>query len=78
MLFRLLNVIRVDAIGRIMITLACAGARNKTASERLARVIVGLVFTVPAKDNFMADKMVDDDRGFDLEALRRYQRGKGT
>ncbi|MEP3276409.1 MAG: hypothetical protein ABJN26_09900 [Stappiaceae bacterium] len=76
MLFRLLNIFRAGVIGKIMIMLADAGARNRTIFERIARFIVGRVFTVPKQDDFMADAYVDNDEGFDLEELRRYQSGK--
>lgn len=78
MLSRLLNLFRADFIGQTMIAFSSAGARNKTVWDRIARFIVGLVFTVPKKDDFMADSLIDDDLGFDVEALRRYQRGDGS
>jgi len=76
MLFRLLNVLRADFVGKTMIFLADAGARNRTPFDRVARVILSLVFTVPKQDDFMADDYVDNDEGYDLEELRRYQSGR--
>jgi hypothetical protein len=75
MLFKLLNVFRLEIVGKIMVVLVDAGARNRTVFERISRFIVGLVFTVPKNDDFMADDFVDNDMGFDLEELRRYQSG---
>ena len=75
MLFRMLNVLRHGWIGKLMIFLVDAAARNRTPFERIARVIVGMVFTVPKKDDFMADEYVDNDQGYDVEELRRYQQG---
>ena len=76
MLFRLLNVFRFQWVGKLMIFLVDASARGKTPFEKVARVIVDRVFTVPKHDNFMADDYVDNDQGYDLEELRRYQRGE--
>ena len=76
MLFRLLNIFRQDFVGKTMIILADAGARNRTPFDKVARVIVSMVFTVPKHDDFMADDFVDNDEGFDLDELRRYQRGE--
>ncbi len=76
MLFRLLNVFRFPWVGKLMIFLVDAGARGKTPFEKSARFIVDKVFTVPKHDNFMADDYVDNDQGYDLEELRRYQRGE--
>lgn len=76
MLFKLPNIFRFPWIGQTMIFLADAGARNRTPFEKVARVIVDKVFTVPRHDDFMADKFVDEDVGFDLEELRRYQKGE--
>jgi len=76
MWFRLLNILRADFIGKTMIFLAESGARNRTLFDRVARVILTLVFAVPKHDDFMADDFVDNDSGYDLEELRRYQSGK--
>ena len=74
MMSRLLNVFRWGLIGKIMVIFVDCGARNRTWFDRFARVIVGWVFLVPKNDNFMADAYVDNDQGYDLEELRRYQR----
>ncbi|MEQ8792333.1 MAG: hypothetical protein RIK00_05270 [Algiphilus sp.] len=76
MLFRLLNAWRADLVGKLMIALAHRGARNRTVFDRIARSIVSQVFVVPKKDDFMADEFIDNDTGYDLEELRRYQRGE--
>jgi len=76
MWFRLLNVLRAEFIGKTMIFLAESGARNRTPFDRVARFILSLVFTVPKQDDFMADDYVDNDAGYDLEELRRYQSGQ--
>lgn len=76
MLFRLLNVFRAEWIGRLMTFLVDASARNRTPFEKLSRFIVNEVFRLPKQDDFMADSYVDNDEGFDLEELRRYQRGE--
>ena len=76
MLFKLLNVFRFGWIGKLMIFLVDAGARNGTVFEKIARVIVNLVFFMPKKDDFMADEYIDNDMGYDLEELRRFQRGE--
>lgn len=76
MLFKLLNMVRFPWIGQLMIFLADAGGRNRTPFEKLSRFIVAKVFTVPKSDDFMADDFVDNDEGYDLEELRRYQRGE--
>ena len=76
MLFRLLNVFRAEFVGKTMIFLADAGARNRTPFDKVARVILKMVFIVPKSDDFMADDYVDNDQGYDLEELRRYQRGQ--
>lgn len=73
MLFRLLNVTRADIVGKLMTMLVQASSRNRTMGERVARVIVSRVFAVPRQDNFMADEFVDNDMGYDLAELRRYQ-----
>jgi len=76
MLFRLLNAWRADLVGKLMIALAHRGARNRTVFDRIARFVLGRVFVVPKQDDFMADEFIDNDTGYDLEALRRYQRGE--
>lgn len=76
MLFRLLNVFRFPWIGRLMFYLAGQSARNKSAFQKLSRFIVTRVFAVPKHDDFMADDFVDNDKGFDLEELRRFQAKK--
>ena len=76
MWFKLLNIIRADFVGKTMIFLADHGARNQTLFDRVARFIVSLVFTVPKHDDFMADDYVDNDTGYDVEELRRYQSGQ--
>ncbi len=76
MLFRLLNFFRLEIVGKIMVFLVDSGARNRTPFDKVARFIVGLVFTIPKDDDFMADDYVDNDMGYDLEELRRYQSGK--
>lgn len=76
MLFKLLNVFRFGWIGKLMIFLVEQAALNRTPFQKVARVIVDKVFTVPKHDDFMADDFVDNDQGFDLEELRRYQKGE--
>lgn len=73
MLFRLLNIPRFPWIGRLMIYLAGQSAQNRTPFQKLARFIVTRVFTVPKHDDFMADDFVANDKGFDLEELRKFQ-----
>jgi hypothetical protein len=76
MMSRLLNVFRWGFVGQIMVFFVDRGARNRTLFDRFARVVVGWVFLVPKKDDFMADDLVDNDQGYDLAELRRYQSGK--
>lgn len=76
MLFRLLNAWRADIVGKVMTVLAHRGARNRTFLDRAARFVLGRVFVVPRQDDFMADELIDNDEGYELEALRRYQRGE--
>ncbi|WP_420011667.1 hypothetical protein [Tateyamaria sp.] len=76
MLFKLLNIFRFAWIGKVMIFLVDQGAKNKNPFQKFARLIVRGVFWIPRNDNFMADDFVDNDKGFDLEELRRYQQGE--
>lgn len=78
MLFKLLNIFRFGWIGKTMFFLADQGAKNKTPFQKAARFIVAKVFTIPKHDDFMADDFVDNDTGYDLEELRRYQKGEST
>ncbi len=76
MWFRLLNFLRAEFVGKTMIFLAEAGARNRSPFDRVARFILHLVFAVPKHDDFMADDYVDNDEGYDLDELKRYQSGQ--
>lgn len=78
MLFKLLNIFRFGWIGKVMIFLVSKAALNRTPFQKVARFIVDKVFTVPKNDDFMADDFVDNDQGFDLDELRRYQKGESV
>ena len=73
MLSRALNFFRFEIIGKLMITLASAGSRNRSPFEKLSRFLVGKVFSVPKRADFMADPLIDADQGFDVEEIRRYR-----
>lgn len=77
MLSKLINAVPGGFVGRLMITLANAGARNRTPFERVSRYLVSKVFVVPKEDDFMADPLVDNDMGFDVDEIRAY-RNKGS
>ncbi|PUB10272.1 hypothetical protein [Yoonia sediminilitoris] len=76
MLFKLLNIFRFGWIGKVMIFLVGKAALNRTPFQKVARLIVHGVFLIPKNNDFMADDFVDNDEGFDLDELRRYQNGE--
>lgn len=65
-----------DIKGRVMLAMANAGARNRTWADRVARAALGIALAPPRRDNFMADELVDTDRGFSPEDLGQYQASK--
>lgn len=73
MLSKLLNAIPGDFIGKLLIYAASAGARNRTLLDKVLRFVVGTFFAVPKNDDFMADPLIDNDQGFDVEELRKYR-----
>lgn len=66
---------RLEIVGKILVFLVDADARNRIPFDKIARVIVGQVSTIPKNDDFIAYGYVDNEMGYELKQLSRYQSG---
>ncbi|MEM9570884.1 MAG: hypothetical protein AAF996_05425 [Pseudomonadota bacterium] len=51
-------------------------SRNKTFIDRWCRRMIEKAVATDPDQDFMRDPLIDNDEGFDPEALERFQRGE--
>lgn len=65
-----------DFLGKQMIKMATAASRNQTGMDRFYRALFAKLLQPPKEDNYMADDIIQEDLGYDVEELRQYQQSR--
>ena len=72
------GIMQSELVGKLMIGMAARSSRNRSPLDKLCRVAVNRLSTLPPEDDFMRDPLIDGDLGFDPDELDRYQRGESS
>lgn len=66
----------VELKSKLIAGLLAAASRDQGVGDRLCRLLVTRLLTLPPEDDFMRDAWIDNDTGFDPDELDRFQRGE--
>ncbi len=61
---------------RIGVWLATRASRNTGLMDRICRVLLSRIFKLDPDNDFMRDDMIENDPGYSVEELERYERGE--
>lgn len=61
---------------RIGMWLATRASRNTGVLDRLCRLLLTRMTRADPDNNFMRDELIEQDVGFSVEELERYERGE--
>ena len=61
---------------RIGMWLATRASRNTGVLDRLCRMLLTRMTRVDPDNDFMRDEVIEQDAGFSVEELERYERGE--
>ncbi|THH34730.1 hypothetical protein E4Z66_17325 [Aliishimia ponticola] len=65
-----------DFLGKQMIRMATAAARNETMMDRFYRGLFARLLQPPKENDYMTDDIIREDLGYDVEELRQYQNSR--
>jgi len=67
---------RQERSAKLAIWMAGRSSRNKSLLDKLCRWMVVRETSIAPEHDFLRDKLIDNDTGFDPDELDRYQKGE--